>query len=124
MADTPDERLLAMTQAVAGALDLLMQVAIGLPVPIKLPLPTSTDFDHFFEALGRMRVLIEDEPIPGHAIGHLDQAVLMIQTSMDLIHIAASHDEIDWRYDAVHLHCAAAAANLALTQMILNGQIE
>ena len=124
MADTPEQQLDDMASAVADALGLLQQVVHQLPIPIKLPFPEqATPHEEFTASLDRTRTLIEDEPIPPHAVAHLDQAVLGILTAMDLIRIAINVG-IDWRYDAVFMTCTTAIMNMRLARMIVDGVVE
>jgi hypothetical protein len=124
MADTPEQRLLQMAEAISDALSDLMQVAAQLPIPIVIPMPESaTPHREFTASIERVRTLIEDEPIPGQAIGHLDQAVLGILIAMDMVYMA-SNVGVDWREDAVYMTCTTASINLRLVLMILAGELE
>jgi hypothetical protein len=117
MADTPDELLLAMTDITVDTLARLTYTTLKLPVPISLPtLDAAQSGEDITAPLERLRHLIEDEPIPLLALGHLDQAILEILIAMELVHTAAKAEKIAWRYDAVFATCAAARANLHLTR--------
>ncbi|MEV4174002.1 hypothetical protein [Nonomuraea sp. NPDC049709] len=124
MADTPEQRLDDMANAIAHALTHLRTVAQLLPIPIDLPIPgADTPPREFIGAIERLRTLIEDEPIPGEAMDHLDQATLSVLTAIDLIQIALA-DGIDWRYEAVHMICTTSILASHLTLLILRGNQE
>jgi hypothetical protein len=124
MADTPEQRLLAMTEAISDALSDLMQVAAQLPIPIVIPMPDrATPHREFMASIERVRTLIEDEPIPGRAIGHLDQAVLSVLIALDLVYLAAN-EGIGWREDAVYMTCTTASITLRVVLMILDGELD
>ncbi|WP_433445670.1 hypothetical protein [Nonomuraea sp. CA-141351] len=119
MADTPEQQIHEMAEAIAIALDHLRAVARLLPIPIDLPIPgTDTPPKEFVGSIERMRTLVESEPITEDLKAHLDQATLCILTAIDIIQIALA-EGIEWRYEAVHMICTTAVVASSLTAAIL-----
>ncbi|MFB9631348.1 hypothetical protein [Nonomuraea helvata] len=104
-----------MADAIVRSLTALQEAARRLPLPIVLPkLRSGMSAHEFIDPIKGLRTMLEAEPIPETVIARIDQAALGILASIELTQIAAA-DEIDWRYDAVHMICTTAviAARLA-----------
>lgn len=124
MADTPEERLDKMAEAVVDAIAALRLSFLRLPIEIVFPIAEEgMTRDEFIALIERARDLIGDEPIPSHAMGHLDQAMLEILTVMDMVAIALS-EGIGWREDAVYVICTTAIMNIRVATMIIEGAME
>lgn len=124
MADTPEERLDQMAEAVVDSIAALRHGFTHLPIEIVFPLAEhGMTRDEFIALIERARGLIVDEPIPSNAMGHLDQAMLGILTAMDMVAIALS-EGIGWREDAVYMICTTALMNIRIATMIIEGELQ
>ncbi|MDX3100465.1 hypothetical protein [Nonomuraea angiospora] len=103
MGNTPEQNLEDMADAIVRTLTALRNAARHLPIPVTLPKPKpGMPAKDLIGPIKALRAKLEKEPISEAVLNRLDQAALGVLAAIDLTRVAMS-EEIDYRYDAIHM---------------------